>query len=139
MILWRVGGVTKEWEKSTLDTKKDGTECGYHRDILLVAHADNFFLNFQGDRQSPDKLLRTGGISYQTNSAASDRNGWRSIRPSCPADFTSWREKRAPLFTNMFRRSHLSIRFGRLAYLVDHARSVRRITKDASGYSPLPR
>ena len=64
VAVWRGAGVPQQWKNAmikVLHKKKDRAECGYYRDISLVAHAGKILLKVIADCLSdycePENIL----------------------------------------------------------------------------------
>ena len=105
-----------------------------HSKTLTLARGTRWQGFPQGNRQSPEQLLRTGeypareAVGLQT-ATVDDRYDLRG-RTTSPTG-----EKKEHPSLHAIRRPNQSMRFSRPDSLVDRARSVRRTTEYARGYS----
>ena len=136
IAIWRGGGVPQESKYVTirvLHKKKDRTECGSYRDISLVAHVGKFFEVIA--IFLPEELLRMG--RYPTRGAVRLQTATVDDRYDLSDPTTSpIGAKKEHLSLHVLTKS---LRFSRPDFLVGRARSVRRTTEDARGYSSPPR
>ena len=136
IAIWRGGGVPQKWKDATIFVlhKKDRTECGSCRGISLVAHAGKVLLKVIPNRLS--NYCEREGILPE------EQCGFRPQRSTTDMIFVVQRPigaKEEHPSLHVLRRPHQGIRFSPPDSLMDRARSVRRTTKYARGYSPLPR
>ena len=139
VAIWQDGGVPQKWKYATiivLHKKKNRTECGNSRGVSLVTHAGKVLLKVIANRLSD--------YCEQEDTLPEEQCGFRPQRSTIDMIFVVRRlhqfgTKVGHSSLHVFRQPRQGIRFSRLDSLVGRARSVRRTTKDARGFSPLPR